>query len=176
MTEYPIGSIPPEDDEEWGHWISPGAAKRIRRLTFAIGVMIVLLGLVAWIAIDARKSTQEEQDARIASNTQAIVTACQNLNLLTSKVKAIIASQGTVVEPIDAASLGFVDPAVTRYVQGIIDRSAANARVLHEQGEGVRLINCVELSKHPPGVGETVPTLPVGPSSTTTSTTSLFRR
>lgn len=128
------------------------AVRKARRWwpTAAIGIVVLLLvaiGSVASIAIGARSSTNQETRDRAEANRNAIVIGCENVNKLARAVKDLIASQGTVLVPIDATQFGFADPAVTRYVQNLIDRSQANASKIQTKGKDIKLLDCRVLAK-----------------------------
>lgn len=143
------------------------AARRAWRWIVGAFMVLLISALLATFALNTRSRIDEETSNRSKETRAGLLIGCRNVNALAKAVKGIIASQGTVLAPIDASSLGFTDPAVARYVQGIIDKSQANARTIHEKGKGIRLLDCVKLATAPPRHGEPVPTLP--PPTTTTT-------
>lgn len=142
----------PKDEE--GHWISPGAAKRFRRMSIMLAVFVLVLGYIAFTAISASDAANEALDtansevsARVDANVHAIRLGCEQVNGLAQAVKDIIGSQGTVLAPVTAESLGFADPAVTAYVQAIIDRSQGSAQRLREAGASIVILDCEKIAQ-----------------------------
>lgn len=154
MTDKPERSFAEQARHTW-RWI----------IAAIVVLCFVVVGAV--FGISTRSRIDQEAEQRSKDNRAALLVGCRNVNSLAKAVKAIIASQGTVLAPAPASALGFEDPAVTRYVQSIIDRSQANAQRIHDQGDGIQLLDCARLSVDPPLHGGPVPTLP--PSATTTT-------
>jgi hypothetical protein len=140
----------PEEEGE-GLWISPGARRRLRRMTILVAFFVIVLGVIAWVALDTRDNLADETSARIDGNVRALTVGCEHVNDLARAVKEIIGSQGSVITPIDVSTFGFADPKVTEYVQAIVDRSARNAEALRAEGEKIKLIDCAAVAREESG-------------------------
>ena len=148
LPPEPPELTPPENDEE-GHWISPGAAKRIRSLIRVMTVFVIVLGINAVLALDGRRVAYDARDSsvaetrdRIEANTRNAKINCEAVNAVAAEVKKIIDdnSNGGTITQADVDRI--VDPELRALVQAIVNRSTAKRDELQTQGEAIPVLDC----------------------------------
>lgn len=100
-------------------YMTIGAAKRFRGYAWALAAIILLLGIIAWIALDARDTSNRA----VEGNSESIVIGCHAVNDLRDALVEFVASNSN--SSITQADVDAVqDPELRRLVQAIVTRAA----------------------------------------------------
>lgn len=157
MGDVELPSELPIVDDDDGFWMSPGAARKFRRRAWGIAAFILLLGVnavVAWDARDnalnARDELRREQTERIMANTLSNYNNCKALDSVAAASKAVVAGTGASLEQADVAKIS--DQQLRAFIQNIVDRSAANQQHLRDLGDAIPIIDCEAQAKRAGGL------------------------
>lgn len=146
--QHPLAR-PPEDAEygEDGHWISPGAASRFRRLAWLLAFFIIVLGINALAAFDGRRvaydalhKSERETAHRIAQNTANARANCEATNAVAIAAKNIVAGTGASLRQEDVDRIS--NPELRALVQNIVTRSAGSQEQLRQLGDAIPIQDC----------------------------------
>lgn len=134
-------------DENGNPYITEGAAKKLHHMLIALGVFVVVLGVVASVAVGAKDSAdnanrglEREVLARSEGNRRSIVIGCVAVNELRDAVADLVRASSSTITQADVDRIS--DPELHTLVQAIVDRANASRAALQQKADRLPVLDC----------------------------------